>query len=90
LNALSERHHTTRLSNNTRMPSPKSIVEMFMFDGCNNVSCADTALIDAVFKELGPELFERPDANTIRVRHSKLAVVADMRRRIKKHVSRYN
>jgi hypothetical protein len=71
------------------MPSPKSIVEMIMFDGCNNVSCADVALIDAVFKELGPELFERPDANTIRVRQSKLVVVADMRRRMKKHIARF-
>jgi hypothetical protein len=72
------------------MPTPKSIVEMIMFDGCNNVSCADTSLIDAVFKELGSELFERPDANTIKVRHSKLALIADMRRRVKKHVARYN
>jgi hypothetical protein len=71
------------------MPTPKSIVEMIMFDGCNIVSCADTSLIDKVYKELGPELFERPDANTIKVRHSKLTVIADMRRRVKKHVARF-
>lgn len=72
------------------MPSPKSIIEMIMFDGCNNVSCADTALIDHVFKELGPELFERPDANTIRVRQDKLQLIASMRSRVKKHVARFN
>lgn len=73
----------------SKMPTPKSIIEMIMFDGCNNVSCADTALIDRVFKELGPELFERPDANTIKVRPDKLQTIASMRRRIKKHTARF-
>ncbi len=71
------------------MPTVKSIIDMIMFDGCNNVRCADPTLILKVYTELGSELFERPDSNTIRVRADKLATVADMRRRIKKHMVRF-